>query len=114
MNGRLLGINTAIVSRSGGYQGIGFAIPSNMAVQVKDAIVGHGKVMRGYLGVAIQNVTEDLAKSMNLQARRGVLVSDVTPGSPAAKAGIKRGNVGQPHRDNVHRRLPQGGEAERG
>jgi serine protease Do len=93
MNGRLVGINTAIVSKSGGYQGIGFAIPSNMAVQVKDAILGHGKVMRGYLGVAIQNITDDLARSMNLQARRGVLVSDVTPGSPAAKAGIKRGDV---------------------
>jgi serine protease Do len=93
MNGRLVGINTAIVSRSGGYQGICFAIPSNMAVQIKDAILSHGKVMRGYLGVAIQNVTEDLARSMNLQARRGVLVSDVTPNSPAAKAGIKRGDV---------------------
>jgi serine protease Do len=93
MNGRLVGINTAIISRSGGYQGVGFAIPSNMAMQVKDAILGHGKVMRGWLGVAIQNVTEDLARSMNLQARRGVLVSDVTPGSPAAKAGIKRGDV---------------------
>ena len=93
MNGRLIGINTAIVSRSGGYQGVGFAIPSNMALQVKDAILGHGKVMRGWLGVTIQNVTEDLAHSMNLQARRGVLVSDVTPGSPAAKAGIARGDV---------------------
>jgi serine protease Do len=93
MNGRLVGINTAIVSRSGGYQGIGFAIPSNMVVQVKNAILGHGRVMRGHLGVAVQNVTEDLAKSMSLQARRGVLVSDVTPNSPAAKAGIKRGDV---------------------
>jgi serine protease Do len=93
MNGRLIGINTAIVSRTGGYQGIGFAIPSNMAMQVKDAILGHGKVMRGWLGVAIQDVTDDLARSMNLQARRGVLVSDVTPDSPAAKAGLERGDV---------------------
>jgi serine protease Do len=93
MNGRLLGINTAIVSRSGGYQGIGFAIPSNMAMQVKDAILGHGKVMRGWLGVAIQNVTDDLATAMNVQARRGVLVSEVTAGSPAAQVGLRRGDV---------------------
>jgi serine protease Do len=93
MNGRLVGINTAIVSRSGGYQGVGFAIPSNMAMQVKDALLGHGKVMRGWLGVAIQDVTDDLAHSMNLQPRRGVLVSDVTADSPAAKAGLERGDV---------------------
>jgi serine protease Do len=93
MNGRLIGINTAILSRSGGYQGVGFAIPSNMALQVKDAILGNGKVTRGWLGVAIQNVTDDLARSMNLQARRGVLVSDVTAGSPAEKAGLARGDV---------------------
>lgn len=76
-----------------GYQGVGFAIPSNMAVQVKDAILGHGKVTRGWLGVAVQNVTDDLARSMDLQEHCGVLVSDVTPGSPAAKAGIARGDV---------------------
>jgi serine protease Do len=93
MNGRLLGINTAIVSRSGGYQGIGFAIPSNMATQVKDAILGHGRVMRGWLGVAIQNVTADLATAMDVRARRGVLVSEVTAGSPAAQAGLRRGDV---------------------
>ena len=93
MEGKLVGINTAIVSRSGGYQGVGFAIPSNMAVQVKDAILGHGKVTRGWLGVAVQNVTDDLARSMDLPAHRGVIVSDVTPGSPAAKAGIVHGDV---------------------
>jgi serine protease Do len=93
MQGKLVGINTAIVSRSGGYQGVGFAIPSNMAVQVKDVILGHGKVTRGWLGVAVQNVTDDLARSMDLQPHRGVLVSDVTPGSPAARAGIARGDV---------------------
>ena len=93
MQGKLVGINTAIVSRSGGYQGVGFAIPSNMAVQVEDAILAHGKVTRGWLGVAVQNVTAELARSMDLEAHHGVLVSDVTPGSPAAKAGIARGDV---------------------
>jgi serine protease Do len=93
MDGNLVGINTAIVSRSGGYQGIGFAIPSNMAMQVKDSIVKHGKVIRGWLGVAIQDVTEELSKSIDVPARSGVLISDVTPDSPAAKAGLKRGDV---------------------
>jgi len=93
MDGLLVGINTAIVSRSGGYQGIGFAIPSNMAMQVKDSILKHGKVIRGWLGVAIQDVTEELSKSLEVPARSGVLVSDVTPDSPAAKAGLKRGDV---------------------
>jgi serine protease Do len=93
MDGQLVGINTAIVSRSGGYQGIGFAIPSNMAMQVKDAILQHGKVIRGWLGVAIQDVTEELSKSLDVPAKSGVLISDVTPGSPAANAGLKRGDV---------------------
>jgi serine protease Do len=93
MDGLLVGINTAIVSRSGGYQGIGFAIPSNMAMQVKDSILKHGKVIRGWLGVAIQDITEELSKSLEVPARSGVLVSDVTPDSPAAKAGLRRGDV---------------------
>jgi serine protease Do len=93
MDGQLVGINTAIVSRSGGYQGIGFAIPSNMAMQIKDSILQHGRVVRGWLGVVIQDITEELAKSLDVPARSGVLVSDVTPDSPAAKAGLKRGDV---------------------
>jgi serine protease Do len=93
MNGRLIGINTAIVSRSGGYQGIGFAIPSNMVIQAKDSILVHGKVIRGWLGVATQEVTEDVARSLKLTPRTGVLVSDVTAGGPAALAGISRGDV---------------------
>ncbi|MEY4578580.1 MAG: hypothetical protein RL701_3283 [Pseudomonadota bacterium] len=93
MDGSLVGINTAIVSRSGGYQGIGFAIPSNMAVQVKDALVAHGKVVRGWLGVHIQDVTEEIAKAVHVEARAGVLVSDVAEGSPAAQAGLQRGDI---------------------
>jgi serine protease Do len=93
MDGQLVGINTAIVSRTGGYQGVGFAIPSQMAMQVKDAILRDGKVVRGWLGVAIQDISEELARALNVTARVGVLVSDVTPDSPASKVGIKRGDI---------------------
>ena len=93
MDGLLVGINTAIVSRSGGYQGIGFAIPSNMAMQVKDSILRHGKVVRGWLGVAIQDVTVELGKSIGVPANSGVLISDVTRDGPAGKAGLERGDV---------------------
>jgi serine protease Do len=93
LKGELVGINTAIASRTGGYQGIGFAIPSRMAMQVERAILRDRKVTRGWLGVAIQDVTPELGRSMNLTPRRGVLVSDVTQGSPAAKAGIVRGDL---------------------
>jgi serine protease Do len=93
MDGRLAGINTAIASRTGGYQGVGFAIPSNMVVEIQKAILQEGKVIRGWLGVSIQDVTSDLGQSLNLPDRSGVLVSDVSPGSPAAAAGLKRGDV---------------------
>ena len=93
MEGRLVGIPTAILSRSGGYQGIGFAIPTNMARPIVDSLLRHGKVARGWLGVAIQDINQDLAKALGLPSTSGVLVSDVTPGSPAAKGGLKRGDV---------------------
>jgi serine protease Do len=93
MEGRLVGIPTAILSRSGGYQGIGFAIPTNMARPIVDSLLRHGKVARGWLGVAIQDINQDLAKALGLPSTTGVLISDVTPGSPAAKAGLKRGDV---------------------
>jgi serine protease Do len=91
--GRLVGINTAIISRSGGYQGVGFAIPSNMAKTIMESLIKHGKVVRGWLGVAIQDVDQDLAEAMNLKNTKGVLISDVTGDSPAQRAGLNRGDV---------------------
>ena len=91
--GEVVGINTAIFSRSGGFMGIGFAIPSNMAKMVLDELISNGRVTRGYLGVTIQNVTPELAKSLNLSVDQGAVVSDVVPGSPADAAGIKKGDV---------------------
>ncbi|MBI5141181.1 MAG: DegQ family serine endoprotease [Nitrospirae bacterium] len=91
--GELVGINTAIFSTSGGYQGIGFAIPSNMARMVMDQLLKRGEVVRGWLGVAIQPVTAELARQFGLASESGVIVSDVIAGSPAEKAGMKRGDV---------------------
>jgi serine protease Do len=92
MRGEVIGINSAIVSESGGNEGIGFAIPSNMVKNVMTQLIEKGKVTRGYLGVSIQGVDEKLAKSFNLPTTKGVLISSVTPGSPAAKAGLKAGD----------------------
>ncbi|HEY4107261.1 MAG TPA: DegQ family serine endoprotease [Polyangiaceae bacterium] len=91
--GKLVGINTAILSRSGGYQGIGFAIPSNMASPIMDSLKKSGKVVRGWLGVAIQDVDQELAEAMKLPSATGILLSDVKPGTPAAKGGLARGDV---------------------
>jgi serine protease Do len=91
--GELVGINTAIYSRSGGSMGIGFAIPSNMARGVMDSLVKTGKVVRGYLGVSIQDVNPKIAKQLSLKNAKGALVSDVVAGSPAAGAGIQTGDV---------------------
>jgi serine protease Do len=92
--GDLIGINTAILSGgSGGNQGIGFAIPINMAKHVMDEILKHGKVVRGYIGVGIQEVSPDLAKAFHVPAEKGALVGDVAANSPGAKAGLKRGDV---------------------
>ncbi len=93
LKGELVGINTAIVSRSGGYQGIGFAIPSNMAKAVMDSLVLHGKVVRGWLGVVIQDLDKNLAEAMGLKDTHGVLISDVAEKSPAAKGKLKRGDI---------------------
>ena len=92
-SGELIGINSQILSPSGGNIGIGFAIPSNMAKAVMDQLMKNGKVSRGMLGVTIQPVDADLAASMNLPAARGAIVTNVSAGGPADKAGIKRGDV---------------------
>jgi serine protease Do len=91
--GELIGINTAILTRSGGYQGIGFAIPSNVARHTMTQILKHGRVIRGWLGVSLQPVTAAVARAFGLKDPAGVLVSAVTPGSPAANAGIARGDI---------------------
>jgi serine protease Do len=92
--GELIGINTAILSGgSGGNQGIGFAIPINMAKYVMDQILKHGKVVRGYIGVGIQELTPDLSKAFKAPAEKGALIGDVEPNSPGAKAGLQRGDV---------------------
>jgi serine protease Do len=91
--GRLVGINTAILSRSGGNQGIGFAIPANLAHSVMTSLVTNGKVTRGYLGAMIQDLTPSLAKQFQLKDHAGALVGEVKPGSPADKAGLKAGDV---------------------
>jgi serine protease Do len=94
VRGELVGINTAIFSTSGGYQGIGFAIPTNMAKSVMNSLIGKGKVIRGWLGVTIQNLTPELAKQFELKEDKGgVLVGDVIEGSPAEKAGLQRGDI---------------------
>ncbi len=93
IKGELIGINTAIFSRSGGYQGIGFAVPANMVKAVMESLVKEGKVIRGWLGVSIQDITPELAKQFDVKDLKGALVGDVVEGSPANKAGIKRGDV---------------------
>ncbi|MBI5248002.1 MAG: DegQ family serine endoprotease [Desulfomonile tiedjei] len=93
INGEVVGINTAIASRSGGYQGIGFAIPATAAKLIMEDLVKDGKVRRGLLGVNIQNLDESLAKSFGRTDTNGALVSQVVEGSPAEKAGIKAGDI---------------------
>ncbi|MFT5040289.1 MAG: serine protease Do [Hyphomicrobiaceae bacterium] len=93
LKGELVGINTAIVSRSGGYQGIGFAIPSDMAQSIMDNLITHGRVLRGWLGVMIQNIDSDMADALGLESQGGVLVSDVSEDSPALEAGVEVGDV---------------------
>ncbi|MEW5838805.1 MAG: DegQ family serine endoprotease [Pseudomonadota bacterium] len=91
--GEVIGINSQIYSRSGGYMGLSFAIPINTAMQVADQLRKDGKVVRGWLGVMIQPIDADLAKSFGLDRPRGALVAQVQPDSPAAKAGVKAGDV---------------------
>lgn len=110
VGGELIGINTAILSPSGGNLGIGFAVPSNMARNVMDQIIRTGKVTRGFMGVSIQDITPQLATAMKLSDRKGALVGDVEPNSPAARAGLQPGDVivevnGKPVTDSRELRL---------
>lgn len=91
--GELIGINTAILSPSGGSNGIGFAIPSNVARTVMSDLIVHGRVLRGYLGLGLQPMNASLADALGVETNGGALISDVAPGSPAAKAGLEKGTV---------------------
>lgn len=104
LKGEVIGINTAIASRTGGYMGISFAIPSHQAREVMQSILKEGRVTRGRLGAVIQNLTSELAESFRFSSKAGVLVSDVTPQSPADQAGLRAGDIvvrfnGQPMAD---------------
>jgi Do/DeqQ family serine protease len=93
LKGRLVGINTAIFSGSGGDIGIGFAIPINMARQVMEQLVKHGKVRRGYLGIQLQDLDAELAEAFDIEARQGAVIANVLAGTPAQKAGLQAGDV---------------------
>ncbi len=93
LNSEVIGINTAIVSRTGGYMGIGFAIPSNMARNIMNQIIEKGVVTRGFLGVSLQPVDKDIAEAFQLDKAEGALISDVVKDSPADKAGLKQGDI---------------------
>jgi serine protease Do len=93
LGGKVVGINTAIVTRTGGYQGVGLAIPTAMARQILQRLMEDGRVVRGWLGVTIQEVTPELARSFGFSGTGGVLVADVSAGSPAAKAGLLAGDI---------------------
>ncbi len=93
LKGAVIGINSAIISQSGGFEGLGFAIPSNIAAHVSKELIEHGKVVRGWMGASLQKITPELAKSFNLNSFKGSLVSDVIKDSPAQRAGLKRGDV---------------------
>ncbi|MCC6074693.1 Do family serine endopeptidase AlgW [Pseudomonas sp. GCM10022188] len=92
-DGNLIGINTAIFSRSGGSQGIGFAIPTKLAQEVMEAIIAHGQVIRGWLGLEVQPLTAELAESVGLQGQGGIIVAGIYRDSPALRAGLQPGDV---------------------
>ena len=93
MAGQVVGVNAAIATDSGGFEGIGFAIPSNMSVHVAKALIDHGKVVRGWIGVSIKDLTPDQIKSMKLDGKKGAVITDVVPNSPAAEAGLKKDDL---------------------
>ena len=113
VEGRLIGINTAIFSRTGGNMGIGFAVPSELARNVMDSLIKYGHVTRGYLGVMIQDVTPALAKEFKLKETTGALIGEVVPKGPADKAGLKDADVvleynGKKVADSRHLKLAVG------
>lgn len=93
MKGEAIGINTAIFSKTGGYQGIGFSVPSNMVKSVMDQLIKKGKVVRGWIGVTIQELTPEIAEKFGLKSYEGVLITDVVKGGPAHNAGLGKGDV---------------------
>ena len=93
LDGEVIGMNTAIFTRTGGYMGIGFAIPINMAKEIANQLIDKGEVSRGYLGISIQPLTAELAKAFKIKQNQGILVAEVIEGSAAAKAGFKQGDV---------------------
>ena len=91
--GEVIGVNTVISTQSGGSEGIGFAIPSNMALHVAKTLIAHGKVERGWLGISVQDLTPDLAKSLGTTATRGAVINEVVKGGPADRAGLRKGDI---------------------
>jgi serine protease Do len=94
LRGEVIGVNAVIVSQSGGFEGIGFAIPSNMALYIAKQLIAHGKIERGWLGVSVQDLTPELAKSFSVPATtRGALIAEIVKGGPADKAGLQKGDI---------------------
>ena len=93
LRGEVIGINSSIYTRTGGYMGVSFAIPINMAVKVIEDLIFEGKVTRGYLGIGIDNVDDNLAGAFGLPNSQGCLVREIMPSSPAAKSGLKSGDI---------------------
>jgi serine protease Do len=93
LQGEVIGVNAVIASESGGFEGIGFAIPSNMAQHIAKVLIAHGKVERGWLGVSVQDLTPELAKSSQMESLKGAYIVDIVKGGPAEKAGLKKGDV---------------------
>jgi serine protease Do len=93
LQGEVIGVNAAIASESGGFEGIGFTIPSNMALHVARALIAHGKVERGWLGVSIQDLTPELAKTVHIETLKGAFVADVVKGGPAERSGMRKDDI---------------------
>lgn len=106
LNAKIVGINTAIVSQTGGYMGIGFAIPSNMAKHIMEQIIDNGSVKRGHLGIYLQSVDKEMAEALDLENTEAVLVAEVTKNSAAEKAGLKQGDIIIAYNNNPVKDMP--------